>query len=134
MAEVTPTVGSQAAIQGMMQQLRVQQAKRNADQAETVAQALAAKAGEARQVAARAQENARNLTVKADQASNAAGQARQGALIENSVSEMQTRLFNTVERVSERTEAEVSAAITTSPPPVLNTSGQLTGVVVNTTA
>lgn len=133
------TVGSSAAIQGALQQLKVQQARQNADQAEVTARALAAKAGDARRVAARAQENARVLTVQADQANSVAGQARQGLSMLSSVSTMQSQLFNTVERVGERIAAEEPQAASpeASQPasqPVMNTSGQLTGVVVNTVA
>lgn len=135
MAEITSTVSSQAAIQGALQQLKVQQAKQNADRAEATASALSAKAGEAQRVARRAQENARSLTVQADQANSVAGQAKQGLAMLGSVGEMQTRLFNTAQQVAERIEVEPKTQTAdSSPQPVMNTSGQLTGVVVNTTA
>lgn len=135
MAVITSTVGMQAAIQGALQQLKAQQAKQNADRAEQTARVLSTKASEAQQVAVRAQENARSLTVQADQAHTVAGQARQGVVALNSASEMQVRLFNTAQQVSERIDSEpVKVSSQEAPPPVLNTSGQLTGVVVNTTA
>jgi sRNA-binding protein len=130
------SVGSQAATQAGWQQLRLQQARQNAARAEQTAQALAAKAADAQQVAARADESARSLYVQSEQASSVAGQARQGLAMIRSASEMQNSLSNTVSQVSVRQEVKVTDT-QTSPvesPPVVNTSGQVTGVVVNTTA
>lgn len=134
MAEITSTVGSQAAIQGAMQQLKVQQAKQNAERAEATARALSAKASEAHRAADRAQENANALSVQAEQANSVAGQARQGLSALKSVSEMQARLAHTVGQVSERIGVAPQDTHQDASAPVLNTSGQLTGVVVNTTA
>jgi hypothetical protein len=114
----------------------LQQARQNAARAEQTAQALAAKAADAQQVAARADESARSLYVQSEQASSVAGQARQGLAMIRSASEMQNSLSNTVSQVSVRQEVKVTDT-QTSPvesPPVVNTSGQVTGVVVNTTA
>lgn len=129
-------VGAQAATQAGWQQLKLQQARQNADRAEAVAQSLAARAAEAQRVAERAQESARDLSVQSGQAQSAAGKARQGLAMLHSVGEMQTRLSNTVGQVVERQDvapiAESMSRDTT--PPVVNLSGQVTGTVVNTTA
>ncbi len=77
---------------------------------------------------------------KSDQASSVAGQARQGLAMVKSVSQMQSSLSNTVSQVTERQEVKetgtgtVAQAPQVESPPVVNTSGQITGVVVNTTA
>lgn len=137
MAAISSTsVGAQAAAQAGLQQLKLQQARQNAERAEQIARALAAKAADAEGVAYRAEENARSLGVQSDQASSAAGQARQGLAMIQSVGHMQSALASTVSQASVR--QNVKEADTIAPKadsaPVLNTSGQITGVVVNTTA
>jgi hypothetical protein len=141
MAAISSSAGFQAATQAAFQQMKVQQARQNADRAEQVARAMAAKAGEAQQVADRAQESARSMTLQSDQAQTAAGQARQGVAMIQSVGNMQVRLGNTVSQVAEKV-ADVTPAASTepvsvptpAPVPVVNTSGQVTGTLVNTTA
>lgn len=139
MAAISSTVvGAQAAMQAGWQQLRLQQAKQNAERAEANAQALSARAANAQRDADRAQENARTLSVQSSQAQDVAGQARQGLAMIRSVGEMQTQLSNTVSQVVER--QEVAPVVVDSAPqeevsaPVVNLSGQVTGTVVNTTA
>lgn len=136
MAAVSSSAGYQAATQAAFQQLKVQQARQNADRAEQVANALAAKANEAQRDADRAEENARSLSVQSNQARTAAGQARQGLSMVQSVSRMAVQLAGTVEQVVERTGRQASSS--EAPPaksaPVMNTTGQMTGTVVNTTA
>lgn len=135
MAVISSSVGSQAAIQSAAQQLKVQQAKQGAERAEAVARSLRARASEAQGEADRAQENARTLTVQSDRAHSVAGQARQGLAMMRSVGEMQSSLVSTVDQVVERSAVrEVAQKQGEAPAPVRNTSGQLTGVVVNTTA
>lgn len=137
MAVITSTVGSSVAAQMAYQQLRVQQANQNAARAEAAARSLRQQADVAQTEADRAQENARSLYVKSDQAQSMAGQARQGIVALRTQSEMQVQLGNTADQVSSRltpasedlgTEAAAAAS------PVINTSGQLTGTVVNVTA
>lgn len=149
MAVTSATSSSLSADQLGMQQLRVQQAKQNAERAESAARALRSQADAAQREANQAQENARTLYVRSDQAQSVAGQARQGLAAMRSQGEMQVRLSNTVDQVVERVSAtavdsgaastsqSATASSTTdqrSPQPVVNTSGQLTGTVVNTTA
>ncbi len=118
--------------------MKLQQARLNAERAEQTARALEARAADAQRVADRADENARSLNVQSDQASSVAGQARQGLAMVKSVSQMQSSLSNTVSQVTERQEVKETGAVTQASqvesPPVINTSGQITGVVVNTTA
>lgn len=137
-------------------QLKLQQAKRSAEQAEATARTLAAQAADAQRVAVRAQENARELTVRSDQAQDNAGRARAGLAAIRSLSDTSTRLQQTYERVAERikepetakvgagetaslasgTAATASAVVTTVtvPGPSVNAQGQTTGKVVNVTA
>jgi ABC-type hemin transport system substrate-binding protein len=131
MAAISSTAGMQAATQAAMQQLRVQQARQTAEKAEVAARNLRAKADAAQNEADRAQENARTLYVRSGQAESAAGHARQGVAAMESAGEARGRLFHVASQTVERVE---SAAPATPTPPVVNTSGQLTGTVVNTTA
>ncbi|OHC63463.1 MAG: hypothetical protein A2045_04795 [Rhodocyclales bacterium GWA2_65_20] len=140
MASVSST---SSATQFGLQQLRQLEARRNADQAEQKAQSLKAQASDARHTADQAQENARSLGVQADQAQAQAGKARQGLAAFSTEQQQVTRLANTVDQVLTR-EQEASASsptqsIGTSPAassaaPVVNTQGQVTGQIVNTTA
>lgn len=135
MAAISSTVGAQAAAQAAFQQLRVQQAKRSADQAELAARTLREEADSAQRAADRAQAKADSLYARSAQARTVAGQARQGTAISKSVEVMQARLVHTANQIGERqaqanpasaqTQAENVAA------PVVNTSGQVTGTVVN---
>lgn len=131
MAAISSTVGVQAATQAAMQQLKVQQVKQNAERAEFAARALRAQANQAQQVADRAQEEARSLYVRSDQAQNAAGQARQGLAMLKSVGIIETTLTNIASQASER-QAQIQQS--SVPTPVVNTSGQVTGTVIDTVA
>jgi hypothetical protein len=137
------SIGAQSATQAGWQQLRLQQARQNADRAEQAARALEARAADAQRIAERADENARSLFVQADQANSVAGQARQGLAMVRSVGEMQVSLSNTVSQVVARDTGAKPAEMVVSntelkpkavAPPVLNLSGQVTGTMVNTTA
>lgn len=132
MAAISPTAGAQAVMQAAVQRLELRQARQNADRAEQVAQALEGRAADAQRVASRAQENARSLAVQSDQARSAAGQARQGVAAIDSVAAMKVSLENTLSQVVERQDS--SQPVVQTAAPVVNTTGQLTGTVVNTTA
>ena len=145
MSSVSSLSGMQAASQQSLQQLKVQQALRTADQAEQNARSLRAQAGDAQRSADIAQENARSLTVQSDQASSNAGRARQGLAVLKSVSETGTRLSVAYEKVAQLVQetkvpqnavSTPQAAVTVTNPssPVVNTQGQTTGKIVNTTA
>jgi len=118
-------------MQAAFQQLRVRQARQDAEKAEETARVLESKANEAQQVADRAQENARELSAQSRQAQGIAGRARQGVAMMSGVEQMRAELFNTVSQASER-QAATSASEDAAP--VRNLSGQVTGTVVNTTA
>lgn len=160
-----PTISSSAstapAFQQGFAQLKIQQAKRNAEQAEANARTLQAQAADAQRNAQRAQESARDLTARSDQAQNVVGRAREGLAAIRSLSDTSTRLQQTYERVAASIKegesgtepaAVVSTASTPSPAPVIatvpaeaptvpttgggsvNALGQTTGTVVNVTA
>ncbi|MHB1360391.1 MAG: hypothetical protein ACYCWC_12510 [Rhodocyclaceae bacterium] len=136
MATITSTSGSQAASRMAWQQLSLQQARQNAGRAEQVARSLQEKAAEAQQVATRAREDARSLAARADQAQTAAGNARQGLAVIRSVAEMQGQLLDTVSRAGKQSDVTQVAGggESVAAGPVVNTSGQVTGIMVNTTA
>jgi ABC-type hemin transport system substrate-binding protein len=136
MAGISSTGGLQAVTQTAFQQLKLQQARQNADRAEQVARNLRSEAAEAQREADRAQENARSLMVRANQAQSVAGQARQGLAMIRTVGEMQESLSNMQIRTDTVSSSTVETAVIAPAAniPVVNTSGQVTGTVVNTTA
>ncbi|MCX7174553.1 MAG: hypothetical protein NT159_11660 [Proteobacteria bacterium] len=141
MAIGSSTSNIQSATQGAWQQLRLQQAKRDADRADQTAQALQAQAEDAQRVANRAEAEAKSLGVQADQAQSEATRARQGLASLSSMGQMQTLLNHVTEQVfqvpqntQQSTQLSVPVKSQTGATPVVNTQGQVTGTVVNTTA
>jgi len=135
MASVSSLSGTSSVDYSGLSQLRVQQAQRNAEQAELAARSLAQQAREAQRVALDAQENARSLSAQASQAETNAGQARLNLAEIRSGEQVQVQLSASVAKVSETlTVAPPPTAVQSTPAPVVNTQGQLTGTVVNTTA
>jgi len=139
MAIGSSTSGLPSATQDAWQQLKLQQAQRDADRADWNAQALQAQAQQAQRVANRAEDVARSLSVQADQAQSEAGKARQGLASLSSLGQMQ-KLVNHVSEQVFPTPTETQPAVPaggqaqSSATPVVNTQGQVTGTVVNTTA
>jgi len=139
MAIGSSTSGLPSATQDAWQQLKLQQAQRDADRADWNAQALQAQAREAQGVANRAEEVARSLSVQADQAQAQAGKARQGVASLSSLGQMQNLLNHVSEQVfptptDTQQSAPAGSQAQTGATPVVNTQGQVTGTVVNTTA
>jgi hypothetical protein len=135
MTTISSLSGAQSAAQSGLRQLRLQQAKRDAEQAEQVARALQAQAQAAQQNANEAVERARTITSQSDQAQATAGQARQGLAAVSTVAQMQGQLSGVVAQVTEKLAPPKAApAIKSTPVPVVNAEGQVTGTVVNTTA
>lgn len=128
--EVSSSLSSQSASDLVAQQLRVQQVKRSADQAEATARELRQQASNAQQNADRARENARSLTVEADQAQGEAGSARQQLASLSSVTQVQEGLSSLRQKIS----TVIEAIDAPTPAPVINAEGQTTGTVVNVTA
>ena len=147
MATISSSSSIESAVRSGFQQLRVQEARRNADQADQAARALEAQARAAQRNAARADENARSLTVQSGQARDDAGRARQGVAYLDSVAQSRQQLGDFLGQVIERQpDAEPAAApvsaspvtptapVSPAPSPVVNSQGQLTGTLVSTTA
>ena len=132
MAAVSSAQSATGAAWGQMQ---LQQAQRNAEQAEVKARALASQARAAESEAARAQENARNLRVESTQANSQAAEAQRGvvemkgwSLLSSQFSGLQSQIKEVLQNSS--TPTTTTAAAT----PVVNAYGQETGTVVNVTA
>lgn len=137
MAIASSTSTLPSATQDAWSQLKLQQAKRDADRAEQNAQALQAQAQDAQRIADRAETVARSLGVQADQAQSEAGRARQGLAALSSLGQMQTLVDHVSNQVTQRLQSTLQnapASSQASTAPVVNTQGQVTGTVVNTTA
>lgn len=136
MAAVSSASGPQSVTQTAFRQLKLQQARQNADRAEQVARNLQAEAAKAQLEADRAQENARSLSVRSSQAQGEAGRARQGLAMIRSVNDMQEGLTTILNRVASSSSGDMVSDSTASmqAAPVINTSGQVTGTVINTVA
>ena len=116
-------------------QLQLQQAQRNAEQADANARSLQAQARQAQQVAVEAQATARSVGSQANQAQSDASQAQLSLALIRNGSQVQSELTTAVGNVAEPLKVAAPVAATPSPAtPVVNTQGQLTGTVVNTTA
>ncbi|MGB4062252.1 MAG: hypothetical protein WBK19_00320 [Azonexus sp.] len=131
---VSSASGAQSASGGLWAQLQLQQARRNADQAEQQAAALQAQARSAQSVADRAQESARSLQVQSRQAQGDASQARLNLATQSSVGEVQSQLGELKTQISKVLQSEPLVVTATTAAPVVNTSGQQTGTLVNVTA
>jgi hypothetical protein len=122
---------------------RVQQAKRNAEQAEARASALQAQARDARRAADRANDSARSAEADASTAKVGAMKAQQGYAMLVNVGQLGARIAMVADRVEEKRQPDVAATATpkaqtapaaTATKSVVNSQGQVTGRLVNTTA
>lgn len=132
---VSSTSGAQSPGNLVWAQLQQQQAQRNADQAEQKARALQDKARDAQSVADQAQENARSIKVRSDQAQGDANDARQGLVSLKSLEQVQSgfnELRDQIRKVISPTDSVEAASGNAAP--VVNSSGQTTGTLVNVTA
>lgn len=106
MSSVSTSASASPAFQQGFAQLKIQQAKRNAEQAEATARALQSQAANAERNAAQAQENARNLSVQAGEAQTNAGRAREGLAAIRSLSDTSSRLEQIYDRVAKAINPE----------------------------
>jgi F0F1-type ATP synthase membrane subunit b/b' len=135
MATISSISGGLSANVSDSLQFRLQQARRDAEQAEAVARSLQAKAGEAQRSASEAVENARMMAARSAQAQTNAEQARGAVTAVKVIGEGQAAVAVTVDRVTEALKnAGPVALVPGSESPVKNMQGQLTGTVVNITA
>ncbi|QRM20091.1 hypothetical protein GBK02_12135 [Dechloromonas sp. TW-R-39-2] len=130
---VTATSGMQSLGSVVWAQLQQQQAQRNADQAEQKARSLQEKARDAQSVADLAEDKARNIKVESDQAQGQASDARQGLASLKSLGEVQGDLSALRNQLAS-TPTDTAEAGGQSPAPVVNSSGQTTGTLLNVTA
>ena len=130
-----PTLSATSSVsQSGFQQLQLQQARRNADQAEQSARSLRSQADSAQRVASRAQEGARLLSVEAGQAQDRAGQARQGVVSQESLARTSAQIGEIHSRVAEKFLDDETPQVVSAAPVVVNTQGQVTDGNVNVTA
>lgn len=135
MAGISSISGAQSVAQSVLQQLRLRQAIRNAQEAEDTARSLQIAAREARQRASEAQQEARSVTSEADQAQAVADGSRQGLAAIKTAGEIQERLSNTLTRTADRLKlGNAIAPPLNSAQPVINGEGQRTGALINTVA
>lgn len=106
MPTISSNTSASPAIQFGYQQLKLQQAKRTAEQAELTARALKEQASVAQANADKAQDVARQLAVRSDQAQGNAGAARAGLDALRSLSEMSNRLQYTYTKISQSLNAD----------------------------
>ncbi len=116
---------------GLWAQIQQQQAQKNADQARQQARALQAQARQAQTAADRAQENARLLQSKSSQAQVNADHAQRGVQAMKSLKQIQQGIGELRSQIAEAVQTPSSAQPS---PPVVNSSGQMTGTQVNVTA
>jgi chromosome segregation ATPase len=132
---VSSASGAQSASSGLWAQIQLQQARQNADQAEQQAAALQSKAQAAQRVADRAQEDARSLQVASRQAQGDASQARLDLAKQDSVGKIQGQLSDLKSQITQVLKSDLlNAPAAVVAAPVVNTSGQQTGTLVNVTA
>lgn len=95
---------------------------------------MQAQARSAQSVADRAQENARSLQVQSRQAQGDASEARLNLQTLNSVGEVQSQLSDLKTQITQVLQSEPLGTTATTAAPIVNTSGQQTGTLVNVTA
>lgn len=137
-ASISPISGA-TSISSSSSQFKLQQAKRDVERAEQKARSLEAQASDAKQQASQAARYAGAVASQADLAQANAGQARQTLAVIKTTAQLQAQLVNQLKDVVAQTSktqdsAEPAAASQVTVAPVINTTGQLTGTVVNTTA
>lgn len=134
MATISSSSGASIG-QSVLSQLQLQQAQRNAERADANARSLQAQARQAQQVAVQAQAEARSISSQADQAQSDASQAKLSLAVIRNGSQVQSELTSSVGNLTEtlKVASPVAATLGTAIP-VINTQGQITGTVVNTTA
>jgi hypothetical protein len=128
---VSSTSSAQSASSIISQQLRVQQAERNADQAEASARSLRQAAASAQRNADRAQEGARTLQVQSAQADSAVGAARQQVASVASAIQLQSGFDSIREQIATSLQTLDQPVVSAA---VVNAEGQTTGTLVNVTA
>lgn len=137
-SSISSTTGSSA--NSAAQQSAVRQAKRTADQAESAAQTLENQAATAQTRATEAESYARTLNVQASQAQLGAGYSEQNLSALQLSTQINSEIVNGPSFAPSSSVQQAiayslaPAAQTHSAAPVVNTQGQVTGKIINTSA
>lgn len=134
MVAITATNSATPSTQVSLGRARLEQARREADQAETNAHNLRAQADDAEQQAAISQENVRKVAT-----SNQSEASTYSAPRASSTSEVPLKVQNLIEKMYAATSeqrAQSGNPLKTNPQaaPVVNSQGQATGRIVNVSA
>ena len=134
MVAITATNSATTSLQSVLNRSRLEQARRQADQAEAEARDLRSQADQAEQVAQRGQQKVRSLSSEIARAA-----ATYSSRVQGSQTEVPEQTRDLLVRLYEATSqkfADGGNALKTdkNAPPVVNTQGQSTGRILNITA
>jgi len=115
-------------------QAALQQAKRIADQAETTASALASQAANAEAKASDAEGYARSLSIQAGQAQLTVGYTQQNLSALETGNTIDSQISSVITNVVDAKPVKPSPGVVPVTPAVVNTQGQVTGKIINTSA
>jgi hypothetical protein len=120
-------------------QAALQQAKRVANQAESTAQTLEAQAQSAQAEATSAQDYASALNIQAGQAQLNVGWTQQDLTAVETANQLNTQISSVLTNLVNAQPAKPPVVVTPIPAPsvihpVVNTQGQVTGKIINTSA
>lgn len=135
MTAISSISASQSTGANSSQLSALQQAKRAADQAESAAQTLETQASAAQNAASNAQGYADSLSIQAGQAQLNVGWSQQNLAAVETAGQLSSQISSVVTNVVDVQQNRPSHIATPAPtPPVLNTQGQVTGKIINTSA
>jgi len=135
MSAISSISSPQTASPSSSLQAALQQAKRIADQAETNAQALEAQAANAQAAASSAQGYASALNVQAGQAQLNVNWTQQDLDAVETAGQISTQITSVISNVLNVEQSKpASVAVPIVKPPVVNTQGEVTGKIINTSA
>lgn len=135
MATISSISASQSTGATTSLQTALQQAKRTADQAESNAKALEAQANQAQNAASSAQDYANSLSTQAGQAQLNVGWTQQNLAAVETVGQLSSQISSVITNVVDAQQSKVSNTAASIPnAPVVNTQGQITGKIINTSA
>ena len=134
MVAITATNSATTSLQSVLNRSRLEQARRQADQAEAEARDLRSQADQAEQVAQRGQQKVRSLSSEIARAAATYSPRVQGAQTE--VPEQTRDLLVRLYKATSQKFADGGNPLKTdkNAPPVVNTQGQATGRILNITA
>ena len=135
MSAISSISASQSTGANSSLQTALQQAKRTADEAQSTAQTLEAQANAAQNAASSAQDYADSLSIQAGQAQLNVGWTQQNLSAVETAGQLSSQISSVITNVVDAEQSKASNIATPIPkPPVLNTQGQVTGKIINTSA